>query len=161
MAWADATWSELPWASEAEAGGGSVSLVIADALHAHAADSVTLTTESVLSVDDATHGHAADNLTLTVSLGGITLVIQDATHAQIADALTLTTDSLLAVADAFHGHTADNITFAEALGAAYVRALLSIGSTGGTVTLQHRSATGGTDSTLKQDLFYLKRRTIN
>jgi hypothetical protein len=47
------------------------------------------------------------------------------------------------------------------LGAAYVRALLSIGGTGGTVTLQHRSATGGTDSTLKQDLFYLKQRTIN
>jgi len=104
---------------------------------------------------------AADNLTLTVDFGGITLAIQDATHAHLADALTLTTDSFLAVADAFHGHTADNITFAEALGAAYVRALLSIGGTGGTVTLQHRSATGGTDSTLKQDLFYLKQRTIN
>lgn len=90
-------------------GGGAVSLVIADATHAHTADGLTLTLQSALSVADATHGHAADNLTLTTT-GSTSLTVADATHAHTADSPTLTVLAVLSVADALHGHSAANVT---------------------------------------------------
>jgi hypothetical protein len=45
---------------------------VADALHAHAADAVTLVCDSWLAVADARHTHAADN----VVLGGVDPDIQ-------------------------------------------------------------------------------------
>jgi len=59
------------------ASGGAVNLVVSDALHAHTADNLTLTTSSAtgLTIQDATHAHTADSLALTItgdveSLGG-------------------------------------------------------------------------------------------
>ena len=69
------------------AGGGSVTLVVSDALHAHTADSLTITTSSVLAIQEALHSHTADSLTITTSS---VLAIQEALHAHTADSLTLT-----------------------------------------------------------------------
>ena len=82
-------------------------LAIAEALHAHSADAPTLSTDLLLSVADALHGHAVESLTLDT---GVALAVADATHGHTADGLTLVTDSALAVADALHAHTADNLT---------------------------------------------------
>ena len=82
--------------------------MVADALHAHTADGLTLTAASVLALQDALHAHAADNLTLELS-GGITLTIADALHAHTADGVLLTVSAYLVVSDALHAHTADNI----------------------------------------------------
>ena len=85
-------------------------VAVADATHGHAADALVLTTSSTLVVQDATHGHAADNLTLS-GTGTAALTIADAAHAHAADALVLSTLSALAVQDAAHAHAADGITF--------------------------------------------------
>lgn len=119
----------------AAAGGGAVNLSIADALHAHAADSLTLTSSTALSIAEALHAHAADSLTLsttgstslTVADAGhahtadnlslttqLALAIQDALHAHAAEGLTLSTQAVLAVADALHAHTADNLDLSGA-----------------------------------------------
>ena len=89
-------------------------LAIADATHAHAADSLTLTTLSVLSIADSSHGHAADNLTLAGS-SAADLAIQDATHAHSSDSPVLVAQSFLAIADASHAHAADNLTLSTGL----------------------------------------------
>lgn len=86
-----------------------VSLVVADALHAHSADAIGLSTASILNVAEALHAHAADNITVSVS-GADTLTIADSTHAHTADALALTSASSLAIADASHAHTVDGLT---------------------------------------------------
>lgn len=93
------------------AGGGSVSLIVADATHAHTADGLVLTSSTALSVAEATHAHAADNITLVV---GSVLTVSEASHAHAADSPTLTAASALAVADATHSHAADNITLSVA-----------------------------------------------
>ena len=98
---------------ERAAGGGSVSLIVADATHAHAADSLTLTAASALAVADATHSHAADNITLSVA-GATNLTVADALHGHAADALALTSAHALIVADATHGHTVDGLTLTAA-----------------------------------------------
>jgi hypothetical protein len=91
------------------AGGGSATdLTIQDAAHAHASDSLTLSTDSFLAAQDAAHAHAADNVTLSIS-SGTDLVVQDAAHAHAADNLALTLDTHLSVADAAHSHTAENL----------------------------------------------------
>ena len=95
------------WAPSA--GGGSTSLIIADSIHSHSSDAVTLTTYWLLSVADALHAHAADGLTLSVS-GSTDLIVADSAHAHAAEELTLSTEWLLSVADALHAHAADNIT---------------------------------------------------
>lgn len=88
---------------------GAAALVVQDATHAHAADSLTLSTQAVLAVADATHGHAADALVLTTSS---TLVVQDATHAHAADGITFTVGGTsLTAADAIHAHAADALAF--------------------------------------------------
>ncbi len=92
---------------------GSTDLAIADALHGHTADALTLTAAAILTVADALHGHAADNLTLDTT-GAATLTTQDATHAHAVDAPMLYTDWLLAVAEATHGHAADNVALSDA-----------------------------------------------
>jgi hypothetical protein len=89
------------------AGGGATALVLADASHAHTADSVVLTTSTALSINDATHGHAAESIALSSSTG---LTVADATHAHSADSPPLTTDSTLVAADALHAHGAENLT---------------------------------------------------
>jgi len=93
------------------AGGGSVSLAVADATHGHSADSLTLTSATALTVADATHAHAADNITLTAAS---VLAVADAAHAHTADSLVLTLDSTLAVAEALHAHAADNVVLSLA-----------------------------------------------
>lgn len=87
---------------------GSKDLVIQDATHAHAADSIGLSTNWLLSLQDATHAHTADNLTLTLT-GSTDLAIQDGAHGHVADNLGLSTDVLLSIAEALHGHAADNV----------------------------------------------------
>lgn len=82
-------------------------LVVADALHAHAADGgLALVQHNVLAPADALHAHAADALVLTQHN---ILVVQDALHAHAADSLALTQHNVLAVQDALHAHAADNI----------------------------------------------------
>lgn len=93
------------------AGGGSVSLIVADATHAHTADGLVLTSSTALSVADATHAHAADAITLVV---GSVLAIAEASHAHAADSPALTAASALAVADATHAHAADSGTLTAA-----------------------------------------------
>ena len=87
--------------------GGSVNLVVSDALHAHIADSLTITTSSVLAIQEALHAHTADSLTITTSS---VLAIQEALHAHTADSLTITTSSVLAIQESLHAHTADSLT---------------------------------------------------
>jgi hypothetical protein len=113
--------------------GSAINLVIAEALHAHAADSLTLTQQHVLAVADAAHAHTVDNVTLTqahtlaiaealhdhaaenvvLSVAG-TLGINDALHAHAADNLVLTQAHNLVLADAAHAHTADNLALTQA-----------------------------------------------
>jgi len=86
--------------------GGATNLVIAEALHAHAADNLALTQLHLLTVAEASHAHAADNLTLTqLHL----LTVAEASHAHAADNLTLTQQHTLVLADALHAHAADNV----------------------------------------------------
>jgi hypothetical protein len=51
----------LPWSGFDTA----PTLAVADALHAHSADAVTLVSDSWLAVADARHAHAADNVVLS------------------------------------------------------------------------------------------------
>ena len=67
-------------------GASTVTLVLANAAHAHLADSVGLSTA-----------------------GSASLVVADAAHPQIAESLTISVQWLLAIADALHSHTADNL----------------------------------------------------
>lgn len=111
------SWHSNPWQLFAprrifvpvSAGGGSVSLVAADSLHAHAADAVVLSSATALAIAEALHAHATDNLTLGTT-GSTTLTAADALHAHAADAPTLTTSAYLAAADALHDHSAENLT---------------------------------------------------
>jgi hypothetical protein len=91
------------------AGGGSVSLVVADALHGHAVDSPSFSMATYLAVAESLHTQAADNLTLNTT-GSANLAIQEAAHAHVSDGVALTTRWLLIVADALHTHAADNLT---------------------------------------------------
>lgn len=91
----------------AVAAAGATDLVIADALHGHAADNIVLTQAHQLAISDTAHGHTADSLTITQLHQ---LVIQEALHAHAADNLSITQSHILVVADALHGHTADNLT---------------------------------------------------
>lgn len=153
MAWADATWAELPWASEAESASSNNegNLAATDEPDVFAADGF-LFIEGDFAATDSPDVFAASG---AVNNEG-DYAATDSPDVFAADG-DLLIDGELAATDSADVFFATDIV----LKAAYVRALLSIGGTGGTVTLQHRSATGGTDSTLKQDLFYLKRRTIN
>jgi len=90
--------------------GGATNLVIAEALHAHAADNLTLTQQHVLTVADASHAHLADNLTLTQQH---TLTLADALHAHAADNVVLSVVGTLAVNDALHAHAADNLALTQ------------------------------------------------
>lgn len=87
----------------------SSTLAIQDATHAHTADALSLTTQSALTVADATHAHAVDNVVLA-DTGSASLSIADALHSHTAGGLTLTTESALAIADALHAHAADGLT---------------------------------------------------
>jgi hypothetical protein len=93
------------------AGGGATNLVVADALHAHAADNVVLTSEHLLTISDALHGHAADNLVMTSEH---LLTVADALHAHAADNVVLTSATALTLADALHAHAADNVVLTSA-----------------------------------------------
>ena len=87
-------------------GGGDTELIIADAIHAHAADSVALIEQEVLSIQDASHGHAADNVDLSLAA---VLAVADASHGHSANSVALVQQALLAIADALHAHAAENI----------------------------------------------------
>lgn len=104
----------------------SITLVVAEALHAHAADVPALTQANTLVVAEALHAHAVDNLGLTqkhtlapaesvhahtadvptVSFGYV-LIVGEATHAHAPDNLDLVQKNTLAVAEALHAHEAD------------------------------------------------------
>lgn len=89
--------------------GGTTSLIVQDATHAHIADSPSFSMETYLAVAESLHAHAADNVTLATT-GTANLVVQEAAHAHVADGVTLTTQWLLAVAEALHSHTAESVT---------------------------------------------------
>jgi len=114
-------------------GGGVITLTVADALHAHTADTPALTSAHALTVADATHAHSADNVALSTTIllamadalhghtadnldlqAGSTLAVADATHAHATDSLNLTTLSVLAVAEVLHSHLADNVVLSLA-----------------------------------------------
>lgn len=90
--------------------GGTPTLAVADATHAHAADALTLTQLHVLTVADASHAHLADALTLTQTH---ILTLADALHAHTTDNVVLTVDGTLVVNDALHAHTTDNVALTQ------------------------------------------------
>ena len=115
--------------------GGGISLVVADALHAHAADNVVLTSATAITIADALHAHAADNVVLTSATaitiadalhahaadnvvlqiaGATNLTVADALHAHTVDNVVLTSQIAVVVADALHAHTADGLTLTAA-----------------------------------------------
>lgn len=85
----------------------ATALAIDGAAHAHTAQGVTLGTETVLAASDASHSHQADGLALSTES---TLIPASAFHAHAAEAPTLSTATALVVADASHAHAADGIT---------------------------------------------------
>lgn len=89
---------------------GSVDLVIQEALHSHAADNLVLTQVHELVIQEALHGHAADNLGLTQVHE---LVVQEALHGHTAENLDLTQGHVLVIQDALHGHQADNLVLTQ------------------------------------------------
>lgn len=100
--------------------GGPVDLVVANATHGHAAESVALTNLATLSVDGSVHAHTAGNLTLSTALA---LVTADALHAHVADTPTLSTGTSLAIEGTMHAHQADNVTLSTVLALAIDNAL--------------------------------------
>ena len=95
------------------AAGGSTDLTVAEALHAHAADNVVLTSQTAITVAEALHAHAADNVVLEIA-GATNLSVADALHAHAADTVVLTSQIAIVVADAGHAHTADGLTLTAA-----------------------------------------------
>ena len=91
-------------------GPGLINLVIADALHAHAADNVDLVQQNVLAIAEALHGHTSDNVALTQQN---LLAIADALHGHAGDNVVLTVAGALTIAEAFHAHTADNVALTQ------------------------------------------------
>lgn len=85
-------------------------LVIADAVHGHAADSLSLSTAATLATADASHAHSADGVSLTTASA---LVVADASHAHTVDAVSLSTAVSLSIADALSAHVADNVTLSS------------------------------------------------
>jgi len=95
------------------AGGGAVSITLADASHAHTAENVVLTSSTGLTVADASHAHAADNITLNTT-ATVDLTVSDASHAQAAESVALSTDVALTVASAAHAQSADSVVVGAA-----------------------------------------------
>jgi hypothetical protein len=129
-------------------GGGTTSLIVQDATHAHIADSPSFSMATYLAVAESLHAHAADNVTLATT-GTANLVVQEATHAHVADGVTLTTQWLLAVAEALHSHTAESVTLSLQTALVVLEALhthaaenLTLGVTG-TANLTIADATSG------------------
>ena len=94
-----------------EAGGGGVSLVIADSAHGHIADNMVLTQAHQLGVDDADHAHTADEIVLQAAAE---LGINRADHAHSADNLVLTQAHILVVQNSTLAHAADNLVLQSA-----------------------------------------------
>lgn len=61
-----------------------------------------------LTTQGAAHAHAADNITLSTD-SSVSLTVQDSAHAHAAESVALTTDTTLAVQNATHAHAADNV----------------------------------------------------
>jgi hypothetical protein len=116
--------------------GTSTNLVIADALHTHLADNLTLSIGTALATSDTVHAHLADNVSpfglnsfLTVAdathahsadaLGAFTaswfLAVQEALHAHGAESPTLSVGTVLAPQDTVHAHNADNVALGIAV----------------------------------------------
>ena len=91
----------------------ATAITIADALHAHAADNVVLTSQTAITIADALHAHAADNVVLQIA-GATNLTVADALHAHTVDNVVLTSQIAIVVADALHAHTADGLTLTAA-----------------------------------------------
>jgi len=96
------------WFGAAAAGGG-VTLTVADAAHAHAADAITLASASDIAVADSAHAHTSDALTLSAS-GATALAVADAAHLHTVDGLVLSSDALLTIQAALHAHASDLVT---------------------------------------------------
>lgn len=90
------------------AAGGAVDVTPANALHAHAADVVALTSSTLLAPADALHAHAADSVALTLQ---VYLAVAEALHAHAAEepVTTETAAGTVTPADAMHGHSADTV----------------------------------------------------
>lgn len=117
----------------------TVNLVIADALHAHAADAASLTQAHVLAVADALHAHAADAVVL--ALDGY-LGIARAVHAHTVDSLALTQDHILVVSDALHQHLVDALSiFVPGLTVAESDRVLVIQAAGRTLVVARAART--------------------
>lgn len=87
----------------------STALVVQDMAHGHALDAATLSTGTALTVADAQHAHALDNVTLSTT-GATSLTVADSLHAHALDAVVLTSQTDLAAADMAHGHALDGVT---------------------------------------------------
>lgn len=95
----------------APAGGGDTALTVADAIHAHAAESPALTQAHQLAIQDASHAHSTDAVALAQQH---TLSVNDALHAHASESPTPLFSTGLSVADAAHGHTADSPALTQA-----------------------------------------------
>lgn len=82
-------------------------LASADTDHAHTADGSDLTQTHVIDGADTDHGHSADGSDLTQTH---VLASQDADHAHAADTSDPVQTHVLASDDSDHGHSADNAT---------------------------------------------------
>lgn len=82
-------------------------LVVEDSTHAHTVDNTVLVQAHVLSVDEASHDHAAESVTLST---GTLLTLQDALHAHLVDEPSLTQAHVLVVSESLHAHTADLVS---------------------------------------------------
>lgn len=86
-------------------------LVVADATHAHAADTPTLVQQHLIIVSEATHAQLAESPTLVQQH---LLSVAEALHAHAAEAPTLVQQHLLAVSECLHAHLADNVVLQTA-----------------------------------------------
>lgn len=110
-----ARWSNVDapgtFASAGTPTGAGITLAVAEALHAHAADSPSLTQANVLAPQESLHAHAADSPALVQAN---TLAVAEALHGHSADSPALTQANVLAVAEALHAHLADNLALVQA-----------------------------------------------
>jgi len=115
------------------AGGGETELVIADAVHGHAAVGVGLTQASALTMASSVHGHASGAVALTqastLDVGGsahghvvdnialaqaIALAVADSVHAQLSDGPALSQAYALQIGDGIHAHVAEALELSQA-----------------------------------------------
>ena len=115
------------------ASGNNGTTSIAEALHGHLADGLTLAQGIALAVAQALHGHQVDGLTLTQAHA---LTVAGAVHAHTVDGVVVSYSVTLAVAEALHAHTAD----AAYAGPLQLRQLITVSRQMAAIGIQAKAA---------------------